>query len=162
METPRAYRQGNSSSSGIRREGWKVSCCLKGSKLRSWSWSRSNCGPICCGPTIGTAQSRSAYGPARQRQDLFGRSLGGRSERAILIVRYEAIIGSYLGETAQRISQVFDYARSRRCVLFFDEFDAVAKERGDVNETGEIKRVVSSLLLLRVALPSYVVAVYGQ
>ena len=76
-----------------------------------------------------------------------------------LTVRYDAIIGSYLGETAQRISQVFDYARSRECVLFFDEFDAVAKERGDVNETGEIKRVVSSLLLQIDALPSYVVAV---
>ena len=77
----------------------------------------------------------------------------------LLTVRYEAVIGSYLGETAHRISQVFDYARSRRCVLFFDEFDAVAKERGDANETGEIKRVVSSLLLQVDALPSYVVAV---
>lgn len=77
----------------------------------------------------------------------------------LLTVKYESVIGSYLGETAQRISEVFDYARSRQCVLFFDEFDAVAKERGDVNETGEIKRVVSSLLLQIDALPSYVVAV---
>ena len=77
----------------------------------------------------------------------------------ILVVRYEAIIGSYLGETAQRISQVFNYARSRNCVLFFDEFDAVAKERGDPNETGEIKRVVSSLLLQVDVLPSYVIVV---
>ena len=77
----------------------------------------------------------------------------------LLVVRYEGIIGSYLGETAQRISQVFEYARSRRCVLFFDEFDTVGKERGDQQETGEIKRVVSSLLLQIDALPSYVVVV---
>jgi SpoVK/Ycf46/Vps4 family AAA+-type ATPase len=76
-----------------------------------------------------------------------------------LVVRYEAVIGSYLGETAQRIGQVFEHARSRQCVLFFDEFDAVAKERGDLHETGEIKRVVSSLLLQIDALPSYVVVV---
>ena len=76
-----------------------------------------------------------------------------------LVVRYEAIIGSYLGETAQRIGQVFEHARSRECVLFFDEFDAVGKERGDLHETGEIKRVVSSLLLQIDALPSYVVVV---
>lgn len=76
-----------------------------------------------------------------------------------LIVRYEAIIGSYLGETAQRIEQVFEHARSRQCVLFFDEFDAIGKERGDLHETGEIKRVVSSLLLQIDALPSYVVVV---
>lgn len=76
-----------------------------------------------------------------------------------LIVRYEAIIGSYLGETAQRIGQVFEHARSRQCVLFFDEFETVGKERGDLHETGEIKRVVSSLLLQIDALPSYVVVV---
>ncbi len=77
----------------------------------------------------------------------------------LLLVRYEAIIGSYLGETAQRIGQVFEHARSRHCVLFFDEFDTVGKERGDLHETGEIKRVVSSLLLQIDALPSYVVVV---
>lgn len=76
-----------------------------------------------------------------------------------LVVRYEQVIGSYLGETAQRIGQVFEYARSRKCVLFFDEFDAVGKERADVHETGEIKRVVSSLLLQIDALPSYVIVV---
>ncbi len=77
----------------------------------------------------------------------------------LLVVRYETVIGSYLGETAQRIGQVFEQARSRQCVLFFDEFDAVGKERGDLHETGEIKRVVSSLLLQIDALPSYVVVV---
>lgn len=77
----------------------------------------------------------------------------------LVTVRYEGVIGSYLGETAQRIGQVFEYARSRQCVLFFDEFDVVGKERGDAQETGEIKRVVSSLLLQVDALPSYVVVV---
>ena len=78
---------------------------------------------------------------------------------SLVLVRYEAVIGSYLGETAQRISQVFEFARSRHCVLFFDEFDTVGKERGDRQETGEIKRVVSSLLLQIDALPSYVIVV---
>ena len=77
----------------------------------------------------------------------------------LVVVRYEAIIGSYLGETAQRLAQVFEHVRSRRCVLFFDEFDTLGKERGDRQETGEIKRVVSSLLLQIDALPSYVVVV---
>jgi SpoVK/Ycf46/Vps4 family AAA+-type ATPase len=47
----------------------------------------------------------------------------------------------------------------QRCVLFFDEFDVIGKERGDVHETGEIKRVVSSLLLQVDQLPSHVVVV---
>jgi SpoVK/Ycf46/Vps4 family AAA+-type ATPase len=44
-------------------------------------------------------------------------------------------------------------------VLFFDEFDAIGKERGDEHETGEIKRVVSSLLLQIDELPTHVVVV---
>lgn len=75
----------------------------------------------------------------------------------LLTVRYEAMIGSYLGETASRLKRVFDYAKSRHCVLFFDEFDAVGKERGDKHETGEIKRVVTSLLMQMDDLPSYTV-----
>lgn len=73
------------------------------------------------------------------------------------VVRYEAMIGSFLGETATRLRRVFDYARTTPCVLFFDEFDAVGKERGDTHETGEIKRVVTSLLMQIDDLPSYVV-----
>lgn len=74
-------------------------------------------------------------------------------------VRYEGIIGSYLGETASRLKRLFDFIRMQRCVIFFDEFDAIGKERGDQHETGEIKRVVSSLLLQIDNLPSYVVIV---
>ena len=75
------------------------------------------------------------------------------------VVRYEAMIGSFLGETASRLKRVFDYARTTPCVLFFDEFDAVGKERGDIHETGEIKRVVTSLLMQMDDLPSYAVIV---
>ena len=79
-----------------------------------------------------------------------------------LVVRYEGVIASFLGETTARLHRLLDAARTRRCVLFFDEFDAIAKERGDVHETGEIKRVVSSLLLEMDALPSYVTVVVAS
>ena len=75
----------------------------------------------------------------------------------LFVVRYESMIGSYLGETAARLKRVFDYARTTPCVLFFDEFDAIGKERGDIHETGEIKRVVSSLLMQIDDLPSYTI-----
>jgi SpoVK/Ycf46/Vps4 family AAA+-type ATPase len=77
----------------------------------------------------------------------------------MFVVRYEGMIGSFLGETAARLKRVFEYARTTPCVLFFDEFDAVGKERGDKHETGEIKRVVTSLLMQIDDLPSYVVVI---
>lgn len=77
----------------------------------------------------------------------------------LFTVRYDAVVTSYLGETAQRLRRLFDFVRTEPCVLFFDEFDAIAKERGDIHETGEIKRVVSTLLLQLDDLPSYCVVV---
>ncbi|MGE0823083.1 MAG: AAA family ATPase [Candidatus Binatia bacterium] len=77
----------------------------------------------------------------------------------LIVVRYDGIIGSFLGETASRLRKLFDYVRTRRCVLFFDEFDTLGKERGDPHDTGEVKRVVSSLLLQIDDLPSHIVVV---
>lgn len=74
-------------------------------------------------------------------------------------VKYENIIASYLGETSFRLKSMFDYIKTKECVLFFDEFDSISKERGDKHETGEIKRLVSSLLLQIDKLPSYVVVI---
>ena len=75
------------------------------------------------------------------------------------VARYEGIVSSFLGETAGRIDHMFEFVRTRRCVLFFDEFDTIAKERADTHETGEIKRVVSTLLLQIDRLPSHVIVV---
>ncbi|SFR07127.1 AAA family ATPase [Desulfoscipio geothermicus] len=77
----------------------------------------------------------------------------------LIVVRYEGIIASYLGETAIKLRRLFDFIRTHHCILFFDEFDTLGKERGDAHETGEIKRVVSSLLLQIDDLPSHVIVV---
>lgn len=77
----------------------------------------------------------------------------------LYVVKYESLIGAYLGETASKLAKLLEYVKTRQCVLFFDEFETLGKERGDQHETGEIKRVVSSLLLQIDALPSYVVVV---
>lgn len=76
-----------------------------------------------------------------------------------IVIRYENVIGSYLGETASRLQKVFELARMRKCVIFLDEFETLGKERGDTHETGEIKRVVSSLLLQIDRLPCYTVVI---
>ncbi len=98
-------------------------------------------------------------GPPGNGKTALAEAIASELALPLLVARYEAIVGSYLGETAQRIDKVFEYSRSRHCVLFFDEFDAIGKERGDLHETGEIKRVVSSLLLQIDSLPSHVVVV---
>jgi SpoVK/Ycf46/Vps4 family AAA+-type ATPase len=88
------------------------------------------CGPPGCGKTVAAeALARELYMP-------------------LATVRFDAVVSSYLGETAANIRKVFDFARSRPMVLFFDEFDAIGKHRTAEDEHGELKRVVNSFLQL--------------
>jgi SpoVK/Ycf46/Vps4 family AAA+-type ATPase len=64
----------------------------------------------------------------------------------LVYIRFDAIISSYLGETASNLRKVFDYIESDTWVVLFDEFDIIGKNRDDSHEHGEIKRVVNSFL----------------
>ena len=62
-------------------------------------------------------------------------------------VKLDQLISSYLGETAANVRKIFEFARKQPCVLFFDEFDALARARDDGGEHNELRRVVNSLLI---------------
>ena len=99
------------------------------------------------------------YGPPGNGKTSLAECLSFELALPLLAVRYDMVVTSYLGETAKRLRRLFDFIRTEPCVLFFDEFDAIGKERGDLHETGEIKRVVTTLLLQLDDLPSYCVLV---
>lgn len=80
----------------------------------------------------------------------------------LYVVQYDGLVGSFLGETSGRLRQLFDFARTEPAVLFFDEFDTIGKERGDEHEVGEIKRVVSTLLMQIDELPSHTIIVVAS
>ena len=64
----------------------------------------------------------------------------------LAIVRIDSVMSSYLGETAANLRQVFDFITAYPLVVLFDEFDALAKERSDTSDHGELKRVVNAFL----------------
>ena len=64
----------------------------------------------------------------------------------LVTARFDTLISSLLGNTAKNIHRIFEFAKKRPCILFLDEFDAIAKARDDAHELGELKRVVNSLL----------------
>ena len=98
-------------------------------------------------------------GPPGNGKTSLAEALACEMAYPLLTIRYESLMGSYLGETSGRLKSVLDYARIRRCVLFLDEFETLGKERGDSRDVGEIKRIVSALLLQLDAMPDYVVIV---
>lgn len=61
-------------------------------------------------------------------------------------VRLDALISKFLGETASKLRLVFDAMKDHRGVYFFDEFDAIASQRGMANDVGEIRRALNSFL----------------
>lgn len=66
----------------------------------------------------------------------------------LVTVRFDAVVSSFLGETSANLRKVFDFLAAGRFVGLFDEFDAIAKEREDASEHGELRRVVNSFLQL--------------
>ena len=72
----------------------------------------------------------------------------------LVVARLDGIVSSLLGSTAKNIRKIFDYANSLPCILFLDEFDAIAKARDDQHELGELKRVINSLLQNIDAMPA--------
>lgn len=64
----------------------------------------------------------------------------------LVYVNFEAIISSYLGETATNLKKVFDFISNGVWIVLFDEVDIIGKNRDDQHETGEIKRVVNNFL----------------
>jgi SpoVK/Ycf46/Vps4 family AAA+-type ATPase len=63
------------------------------------------------------------------------------------VVRYDRLIGGTLSDTLANLGQLFDQAQQQPCVVFFDEFDTVGKERGDATDTTDVKRAVGMLLI---------------
>jgi SpoVK/Ycf46/Vps4 family AAA+-type ATPase len=87
------------------------------------------CGPPGCGKTLCA--------------EVFAKEVG----LPFLQVKLDRLISSYLGETATNIRKLFELGRKQPCILFLDEFDAIAHTREDTSEHSELRRVVNSLLL---------------
>jgi SpoVK/Ycf46/Vps4 family AAA+-type ATPase len=98
-------------------------------------------------------------GPPGNGKTSLAEALATELSLPLLSLRYDSIVDSFLGETSNRLRRLIEYATLNPCVLFFDEFEAVGKERSDAQETGEIKRVVSSLLVQMDRLPSHTLIV---
>lgn len=82
------------------------------------------------------------------------RSLARQLDLPLLTIDLAILMSSFLGKSGQNLRQALEFARSEPCVLFLDEFDALAKRRDDPSDVGELKRIVNVLLLELDSWPS--------
>lgn len=95
---------------------------------------------------IGVSNTLLLYGPPGCGKTKCAYLIAKRLNLPLVVARLDSLISSYLGTTAKNIRSLFEFVQKIPCVLFLDEFDAIAKARDDNNELGELKRVVNSLL----------------
>jgi SpoVK/Ycf46/Vps4 family AAA+-type ATPase len=85
-------------------------------------------------------------GPPGTGKTLTASVIAGELRLPLCQVRLDALISKFMGETASKLRLIFDATVSTRAVYFFDEFDAIASQRGLGNDVGEIRRVLNSFL----------------
>ncbi|HEY3855616.1 MAG TPA: ATP-binding protein [Verrucomicrobiae bacterium] len=86
------------------------------------------------------------HGPSGCGKSAAAAALASEMKMPGFLVRFDSLIGAYLGQTALRLRELFSFAAQTPCVLLFDEVDALAKRRGSPMEVGELDRIVIAFM----------------
>lgn len=88
------------------------------------------------------------YGPPGTGKTLMAKAVANASDSNFIAVKGPELMNKYVGESEQAVREVFEKARQNSpAVIFFDEIDAIAKERsGGSIDSEATERVVSQLL----------------
>ena len=95
---------------------------------------------------VGSANRLLIYGPPGTGKTSIAGQIARDLDLPLVLSRSDALMSSLLGQTSRNIRNIFDFVASTPSVLFLDEFDALAKDRKDSREIGELQRVVIALL----------------
>lgn len=87
------------------------------------------------------------YGPPGCGKTLMAKALANEAGAKFIAVASSELLNKWLGESERNVRQIFARARSNApCVIFFDEFDALAVSRDDESQHASSKRIVNCLL----------------
>ncbi len=97
---------------------------------------------------FGLTPSRAVLftGPPGTGKTLTARFIAAQLELPLITLDLASVMSSLMGQTGKNLQAVLTRAASEPCVLFFDEFDALAKSRVDDSDVGEVKRLVNVVL----------------
>ncbi|GFS08952.1 peroxisome assembly factor 2 [Elysia marginata] len=88
------------------------------------------------------------YGPPGTGKTLLAKAVATECSLNFLSVKGPELINMYVGQSEENVREVFKTARSASpCVIFFDELDSLAPNRGRSGDSGGVMdRIVSQLL----------------
>lgn len=80
--------------------------------------------------------------------------LANHLNKKLVSVNLGTVVSSKLGETSKNLTSIFKKASREKAVLLLDEFDSLGKIRDYDRDSGEMKRVVNTLLQLIDYMPN--------
>ena len=88
------------------------------------------------------------YGPPGTGKTLLAKAVANEAESNFISIKGPELLNKYVGESEKGVREVFSKARENApTIVFFDEIDSIATERGkNSGDSGVGERVVSQLL----------------
>ncbi|WP_339102968.1 CDC48 family AAA ATPase [Haloterrigena salinisoli] len=88
------------------------------------------------------------YGPPGTGKTLLAKAVANEAQSNFISIKGPELLNKYVGESEKGVREVFEKARSNApTVIFFDEIDSIAGQRGrQQGDSGVGERVVSQLL----------------
>ncbi|WP_435076083.1 CDC48 family AAA ATPase [Halococcus sp. AFM35] len=97
---------------------------------------------------MNAAKGVMMYGPPGTGKTLLAKAIANEAESNFISIKGPELLNKFVGESEKGVREVFSKARENApTVIFFDEIDAIAGERGrNMGDSGVGERVVSQLL----------------
>ncbi|MFA9426613.1 CDC48 family AAA ATPase [Natronorubrum sp. A-ect3] len=97
---------------------------------------------------MNAAKGVMMYGPPGTGKTLLAKAVANEAESNFISIKGPELLNKYVGESEKGVREIFEKARSNApTVIFFDEIDSIAGERGQrQGDSGVGERVVSQLL----------------
>jgi len=87
------------------------------------------------------------HGPAGTGKTMMAKALANATNIPFLPVRATKLIGEFVGDGARQIHQLYEKAQEMSpCIIFIDEFDAIALNRSYQEIRGDVAEIVNALL----------------
>lgn len=96
---------------------------------------------------VNPAKGVLLYGPPGTGKTLLAKAVANESDSNFISIKGPELLNKYVGESERGVREIFEKARANApTIVFFDEIDALATERGSGGENNVGERVVSQLL----------------
>jgi AAA family ATPase len=87
------------------------------------------------------------HGPAGTGKTMMAKALANATDVPFLPVRATKLIGEFVGDGSRQIHQLYEKAEELSpCIVFIDEFDAIALNRNYQEIRGDVAEIVNALL----------------